>query len=675
MQRRVRGLFVLCVLAGAFVSRQASAEDDLVLDLGGEKLAARHVTHGSFTMGSSPGEAGHERDEEPAHQVTITKDYWMGKSPITRGQFAKFVADTRYVSDAEKGGAGGAGWDGKQLTQKKDFTWRTPGFTQTDDHPVVLVTFGDAIAFTGWASRKTGKRVRLPTEAEWEYAARASTSTPHYIAPGDGEVTSIGWFKQNAGNGTRPVEQKKPNPLGIFDMSGNVFEWCRDVYAPYHEGSAVDPEITATVAGEPERRVLRGGSWLRDVKRSRSAARHRGLPGTRNADNGFRVVVTNDEDVAPGLGGGLSPDFAPAAPIGVGSTGPLTPIPPFARNGRIDDTARRDEAKQPSEALSWGVLLASPLAAASAVVAWMLLRRKRPSTTAATARPVVRVPQARPALPAPSPAPPLPARALGPAPSPPARPVGPLDLMPPPPSTPRPLPPPPPPSSKRPLGPSPQSAPPVPLTLPASVVVAPPAATAHPTASAAPPAAEVPPAPISSRVGPPSRPPPPPPPPPQASAELEGPPQPTLETVPERIEPEEDDAPVAAPVVDPFLVPYVDKEETADALSSPPPAPSSAPKVEETKAEEPKPEPEQEAKPEGERKEEEEGPRWGERKDEAKDSDPALPLDPPVDPPSDPEGVQVTEPLHFKPPAPDSEKDEKDEKDDAASDDDRKKED
>jgi hypothetical protein len=258
------------------------------------------------------------------------------------------------------------------------------------------VSYGDATAFVGWATRKSGKRVRLPTEAEWEFAARAGTTTAWSGGvAAENDPASYGWFKPNAGNGTRPVGQKKPNPLGIFDMSGDVMEWCRDVYAPYREGAAVDPEATTVSGNEPERRVLRGGSWFRDPKRGRSAARYKNAPGSRMADNGFRVVITNEEAVAPSVST-PGADFVPAAPLGLGSAAGATTAPgaagaPVATGGPPSGPLADGEAIHvdgvggSGEPFSWGLLLISPLAAASAVVAWMLLRRKRSPAAARAA--------------------------------------------------------------------------------------------------------------------------------------------------------------------------------------------------------------------------------------------------------------------------------------------------
>jgi formylglycine-generating enzyme required for sulfatase activity len=370
-------------LAVAFVAAPTraahAAEDELTLDLGGSSLELRRIPKGTFTQGSAATDAIHEPDEL-AHVVTISRSFWLGKVPVTRAQFSKFVTETRFVTDAEKGANGGFGWDGKTLVQKKEFTWRSPGFAQKDEDPVVLVTFADANAFAAWASRKTGKRVRLPTEAEWEYAARAGTTTPWYGANKEDEALALGWFKQNAVWTTHPVGMKKPNAFGLFDMGGNVFEWCRDVYAPYPADAVTDPENTTAAPGEPERRILRGGSWLRDPKRGRSAARHKNAPGTKNADNGFRVAVEDDAAIAPTALAVPSNDVAVASPAGTGSsTSPTSSV-----DAGLSASAVPVPARAPSEGSPWS-LVGAPVAGAAIVVAWVLARRRRggPSTVKA----------------------------------------------------------------------------------------------------------------------------------------------------------------------------------------------------------------------------------------------------------------------------------------------------
>ncbi len=361
----------------ALVAVEARGQDkrELTLDYGATQHVFLRIPKGRLTQGSPAAEAGRETDEAP-RPVSITHDFWIARDLVSRGEFAAFVADARYLTEAERGASGGYGWDGKALVQKKDFTWRTPGFPQNDDHPVVLVTWGDANAFAAWATRKTGRRVRLPTEAEWEYAARGGTTTPWYAGATEQDALAAGWFKQH-GAGTHPRGERPANPFGLFDMSGNVYEWCRDVHAPYGKGPAVDPEQTSGVAGEPERRVLRGGSWNRDPKRGRSAARYRATPGTRSAENGFRLVVSDEESLGPGmLGGSGVSGFATAAPLPLGSASTGLGPADDGDGGSAKDASNAGMGVTPSaDGFGWSLLLA-PAAAAGAVIAWLLARRR-----------------------------------------------------------------------------------------------------------------------------------------------------------------------------------------------------------------------------------------------------------------------------------------------------------
>jgi formylglycine-generating enzyme required for sulfatase activity len=321
LRRASLPLLALVWLAPAIALADPPATIDVDLG-GGTKLALVLVPAGSFTEGSPPAEVGHVEDER-AHRVTLGNDVYLGKFPVTRGQFARFITATGYRTEAEKGTSGGSGWDGTALVQRRDFTWKSPGFAQTDDHPVTIVTYDDALAFTGWLTRTAGRAFTLPSEAQWEHAYRAGTTTAYYAGTTDADALALGWFKPNSGSSTHPVGQKKANALGLQDLSGNVYQWCLDWYAPYGEAAAVDPVQTTPDASDKPRRVLRGGSWLKDAKSGRAAARYRNAPGSRNADNGFRVVAATSATAALPVPTATPP--ATPAPTNPSSSRPSAP--------------------------------------------------------------------------------------------------------------------------------------------------------------------------------------------------------------------------------------------------------------------------------------------------------------------------------------------------------------
>lgn len=297
----------LATVAGIFAVRTAA----IAQELGSKSITSRSgiklvlIPAGEFMMGSATTDPQGDDDERPQHPVRIGKAFYMGAHEVTVGQFAKFVDATGYKTEAERS-AGGAVIDfntGKVVVDRK-YHWRNPGFEQTDRHPVVQISWNDAKAYCKWLTDHDRANYRLPTEAEWEYACRAGTQTR--FASGDDESSLKG--SANLADGalnnyqairwasawddghafTAPVGQFKPNAFGLYDMHGNVWEWCSDWYDPqyYKLGHNVDPR-------GPESggvRVLRGGAWYYRPRDHRSAFRYRARPDLRDFMNGFRIV-------------------------------------------------------------------------------------------------------------------------------------------------------------------------------------------------------------------------------------------------------------------------------------------------------------------------------------------------------------------------------------------------
>lgn len=252
--------------------------------------------------------------ELPQHRVRIARPYYLGAYEVTKGQFRTFADATHYKSEAEKDGLGGAGFDpqkelqpdGKALHQSPRFNWRNWGVEDGENFPVVNMTWNDATAFCDWLSLRDGKKYRLPTEAEWEYACRAGTTGRFYNGNDTEALTRIGnvadlslaqklhYKTLQSSDGwafTSPVGQFKPNNFGLYDMIGNAFEWCRDFYEPnwYDQSPIVNPAGPSEPAESPLH-AFRGGGWEADAVYCRCAARYLAKPTLRDGSAGFRVL-------------------------------------------------------------------------------------------------------------------------------------------------------------------------------------------------------------------------------------------------------------------------------------------------------------------------------------------------------------------------------------------------
>lgn len=243
------------------------------------------IKGGSFIMGDTWGSG--DPDEIPKHQVTI-KDFYLCKYEVTKGEFREFVNKTGYKTDAEKY-FGAYVWSGSKWEKYYDANWNKPYITQTDDHPVVCISWNDAISYCQWLSNVTGENYRLPTEAEWEYAARGGTIQNNSKFSGSDNVNSVAWYWNNSNRSTHPVGSKNPNSLGLYDMTGNVWEWCSDWYSEYSSYSIVDPNGPSYGTA----RIIRGGSFNDLVESVRISKRDRLEPNITLFMIGFRICKSS----------------------------------------------------------------------------------------------------------------------------------------------------------------------------------------------------------------------------------------------------------------------------------------------------------------------------------------------------------------------------------------------
>lgn len=276
------------------------------------------IPAGSFKIGSPVEEREREGvpaafgdHEGPVRDITIAKPFAMASTETTRKQFAQFVKETNRPIPTECAdyNAEDDSWAG---TPGKVVNWQNTGFTQTDNHPVVCVSMQDGVDYAAWLSKKTGHRYRLPSEAEWEYAARGGTTTARYWGEGLAGIcnkarimTAGTWAKINNSDGwtdelmcsnlesyTAPVGSYEANPFGVYDMLGNVWEWVSDCAAVDHAKLPSDgsPQ-TAANGGDCKHRLTKGGAFHSRVWLARPATRGGGQSGDNHpVASGIRVV-------------------------------------------------------------------------------------------------------------------------------------------------------------------------------------------------------------------------------------------------------------------------------------------------------------------------------------------------------------------------------------------------
>lgn len=251
-----RNLFIISILAYCFTLNVLAQTGEKTVKIP-ETIA---VEGGSFQMGDAEGDA----DEKPVHQVTVN-DFRIGKYEVTVAEYRNYCENT-----------------GRSMPAAPSWGWQ-------DDHPMVNITWWDASSYCLWLSRMSKQKFRLPTEAEWEYAARGGNKSLNLPYSGGKSIDKVGWYVNNMRESTtKSVGKLAPNELGIYDMSGNAWEWCSDFFAEdyYANAASINPR-------GPEKglfHVIRGGSWFDGYNQCKVSFRRNGSPMDLLGNLGFRVL-------------------------------------------------------------------------------------------------------------------------------------------------------------------------------------------------------------------------------------------------------------------------------------------------------------------------------------------------------------------------------------------------
>jgi len=267
MKKTFKSILMLFLAMGlSFCFSTCSDDDDdntelsqknETFNIDGVEFTMVYVEGGTFTMGatSEQGSEFVDDDEKPTHQVTLSS-YYIGETEVTQALWQAVMGNN-------------------------------PSWFKGYNLPVESISYEDIQGFITKLNQKTGKTFRLPTEAEWEFAARGGNKSKGYKYSGSNNLNDVAWYRDNANKKTHPVKTKQANELGIYDMSGNIWEWCSDWYGDYSSSSQTNP----SGANSGSNRVVRGGSWGINARRCRVSDRDYGNPSYSYYDLGFRLAL------------------------------------------------------------------------------------------------------------------------------------------------------------------------------------------------------------------------------------------------------------------------------------------------------------------------------------------------------------------------------------------------